>query len=138
MTNIWKPEVFQGKGKKKDYFEGWYFKSIDKKEKTAYSIIPGISLSKDNTKSHSFIIILDARNHKMYYFTYPINEFWAHKSKFEIKINKNVFNLQNIHVDIDDGENKIKAELKFSKITPWPVKLLSPGAMGWYAFIPKF
>lgn len=48
MTNLWKPEIFQGRGKKKDYFEGWYFKLIDKIEKTAYSIIPGISLSGDS------------------------------------------------------------------------------------------
>jgi tocopherol cyclase len=137
MTNLWKPEIFQGRGKKKDYFEGWYFKLVDKEEKTAYSIIPGISLSRDSKKSHVFIMLLDAKNHKMYYFTYSIPDFWADSSKFEIKINKNVFSLKNIYLDIDDGENKVKADLKFNNIIPWPVKLLSPGVMGWYAFIPK-
>ncbi len=137
MSNLWKPEVFQGRGKKKDYFEGWYFKSIDKDEKTAYSIIPGISLSRDSEKSHAFIMLLDARNHKMYYFTYSISDFWANGEYFEIKINKNYFSLEGIYLDIDDGQNKIKADLKFSNIISWPVKLLSPGVMGWYAFIPK-
>ena len=137
MTSLWKPEVFQGRGKKKDYFEGWYFKSIDRDEKTAYSIIPGISLSRDLKKSHAFIMLLDARNHKLYYFSYPVSDFWALKSKFEIKINKNIFSLEKIHLDIDDGQNKVKADLKFNNIIPWPVKLLSPGVMGWYAFIPK-
>ena len=32
--------------------------------------------------------------------------------------------------------HKINAQLKFENIIPWPVKLLSPGVMGWYAFIP--
>ena len=137
MSNIWKPEIFQGKGKKKDYFEGWYFKLVDKNEKTAYSIIPGISLSKDSKKSHTFIMLLDASRHKMYYFSYKTDDFWADNSKFEIKINKNTFSLRNITLDIDDGENKIRADLQFNNIIPWPVKLLSPGAMGWYAFIPK-
>ena len=137
MANLWKPEIFQGRGKKRNYFEGWYFKSIDKEEKTAYSIIPGISLSRDPKKSHAFIMLLDAKNHKMYYFDYDISDFWADKSKFEIKIHKNIFSLKNIHLDIDNGENKIKADLKFSNIIPWPVKLLSPGVMGWYAFVPK-
>jgi hypothetical protein len=32
MANIWKPAVFQGKGKKSDYFEGWYFKLVSHNE----------------------------------------------------------------------------------------------------------
>ena len=137
MANLWKPEIFQGRSKKRNYFEGWYFKSIDKEEKTAYSIIPGISLSRDPEKSHAFIMLLDAKNHKMYYFDYDIRDFWADKSNFEIKIHKNVFSLKNIHLDIDNGKNKIRADLKFRNIISWPVKLLSPGVMGWYAFVPK-
>ena len=137
MADLWKPEIFQGRGKKRDYFEGWYFKSIDEEEKTAYSIIPGISLSRDPEKSHAFIMLLDAKSHKMYYFNYKTSNFWADKSKFEIKIHENVFSLKNIHLNINNGENKIKADLKFSNIIPWPVKLFSPGVMGWYAFVPK-
>ena len=137
MTSLWKPEIFQGRGKKKDYFEGWYFKSVDQEEKTAYSIIPGISLSNDFKNSHAFIMLMDAKNHKMHYFTYNPDDFWADKSRFEVKIHKSFFSLENIHLDINDGENKIKADLKFTDIIPWPVKLLSPGVMGWYAFMPK-
>ena len=137
MADLWKPEIFQGKGKKRDYFEGWYFKSIDEEEKTAYSIIPGISLSRDPEKSHAFIMLLDAKNYEMYYFNYKTSDFWADKSKFVIKIHKNVFSLKNIHLNINNGKNKIKADLKFSNIIPWPVKLFSPGVMGWYAFVPK-
>ncbi len=136
MVNLWKPEIFQGRVKKRNYFEGWYFKSIDKEEKTAYSIIPGISLSGNFGKSHAFIMLLDAKNHKMYYFTYNTSDFWADKSKFEIKIHKNTFSLKNIHLNIDQDENKINADLEFSNIVPWPVKLLSPGVMGWYTFVP--
>ena len=35
LGKIWKPEVFQGRGKKKDYFEGWYFKSVSQDEKNS-------------------------------------------------------------------------------------------------------
>ena len=111
MVNLWKPEIFQGRRKKRNYFEGWYFKSIDKEEKTAYSIIPGISLSRDPKNSHAFIMLLDAKNHKMYYFDYDISDFWADKSKFEIEIHKSTFSLKSIHLDIDNGKNKIRATL---------------------------
>ena len=39
-------------------------------------------------------------------------------------------------VDIRDGNHRIKGALDFRGITPWPVTPLSPGAMGWYAFVP--
>jgi tocopherol cyclase len=136
MTKIWKPEVFQGRGKKKDYFEGWYFKSVSKDENTAYAIIAGLSISKTHSNSHAFVMFVDARNKDLHYYQYPLSSFWANKEKFDIKIGKNTFSLNNIDLDMDNGQTKIKAHLKFKNITPWPVKRFSPGVMGIYAFIP--
>ncbi len=136
MLNIWKPEVFQGNGKKKDYFEGWYFKSVSEDEKTAYAIIVGISIARNIEKSHSFIMFVDSRNQELHYFQYPLDEFLANKNKFEVKISKNFFSLHNIHLDISDGESRITADMNFRNIFPWPVKLFSPGVMGYYSFIP--
>ena len=136
MTNLWKPGVFQGRGKKKDYFEGWYFKSISKDEQSAFAIIPGVSITKDPSKSHSFVMVMDARHQKLYYYEYPLKEFWASNDKFEIKIGRNSFSSTEITLDLEDADNQIKAWLKFENIIPWPVKLFSPGVMGWYAFIP--
>ena len=42
-----------------------------------------------------------------------------------------------IQVNIDEMSNTIKGTLNFKDITPWPVTLFSPGAMGWYAFVPS-
>jgi len=136
MVAIWNPEIFQGKNKKKNYFEGWYFKSVSADEETAYALIPGLSLSKDQEKSHAFIMLMDARNQKLYHFKYPLAEFSATKNKFEIKIAENIFSLEHIHLNINNGEVNIQADLKFKNIIPWPVTLFSPGAMGWYRFIP--
>ncbi|MEI7542884.1 MAG: tocopherol cyclase family protein [bacterium] len=136
MSNIWKPEVFQGQGKKENYFEGWYFKSVAKDEKTVYSVIPGVSISKDVSKSHAFIMLVDARKQKLYYFKYSISDFSANKNKFDITIGNNHFSLNHMKLDLKDDTNQIKAELQFENIYPWPVTLLSPGTMGWYAFVP--
>lgn len=133
---IWKPGIFQGRGKKKDYFEGWYFKSVTQDEKTAFAIIPGVSITENPEKSHAFIMVMDARNQKLYYFEYPLEKFWASTKEFEIKIGENSFSSTGIKLDLEDTENKIKATLSFDNIIPWPVTLLSPGVMGWYAFIP--
>ena len=67
---------------------------------------------------------------------YPLSSFLADKEKFEIKIDKNSFSLNNIILDLDDCETKIKAQMKFDNIIPWPVSRFSPGVMGIYSFIP--
>lgn len=136
MAKIWKPEVFQGRGKNKDYFEGWYFKSVSKDENLAYAIIAGISISKNLNKSHAFIMLMDARNQVLHYFKYPISSFWANKDRFEIKISNSFFSMNKIFLDIDDGQTTIKAQMEFENIVSWPVKRFSPGVMGIYAFIP--
>ena len=136
MIKIWKPEVFHGMGKKKDYFEGWYFKSVSKDEKTAYAIIAGLSITKNANNSHAFVMLMDARKKILHYHQYPLSSFSADKEKFEVKIDKNSFSLNNINLDIDDGKTRIKAQLKFENIIPWPVSRFSPGVMGIYAFIP--
>ena len=136
MAKLWNPGVFQGRGKKKNYFEGWYFKSVSKDEETAFAIIPGVSITRERIKSHAFIMLMDARHQQLYYFQYPLTDFWANKEKFEIRIKNNFFSENCVKLDLEDDLNKITAHLKFKNIIPWPVTLLSPGVMGWYAFIP--
>lgn len=51
----YKPEVFQGNLKKKNYFEGWYFKNVTQDLSCTLSIIPGISLVENDP--HAFIQI---------------------------------------------------------------------------------
>lgn len=105
-------------------------------EKTAFAIIPGVSITRDASKSHAFIMVMNARRQKLNYFEYPLKEFRASKDKFEIHIGKNCFSTNSMELNLDDNHHKIIGHLKFENIIPWPVKLLSPGVMGWYTFIP--
>ncbi|UTB32878.1 MAG: hypothetical protein NKF70_00940 [Methanobacterium sp. ERen5] len=125
-----------GPKQKKEYFEGWYFKSVSKDEQTAYAIIVGVSITKIFEDSHAFIMLMDARNQVLHYFSYPMSSFWANNDKFEIKIAKNYFSLDHMVLDIEDGETRVKADMEFKNIVPWPVTRFSPGAMGFFAFIP--
>ena len=136
IAKIWKPGIFQGRGKSKDYFEGWYFKSVSADEQTACAIIPGVSISRDKDKSHSFIMFIDARNQKLHYFKYPVEEFKSGNDNFSFSIGSNFFSQKGVKLELDDGVNSISADLQFKNITAWPVKLFTPGAMGWYSFVP--
>lgn len=44
------PEMFQGNKKKKNYFEGWYFKMVSADDSSIISVIPGVSLSEIRKK----------------------------------------------------------------------------------------
>ena len=54
LRKIWNDAIFQGKNKKKNYFEGWYFKIVNSEENEIYAIIPGISYDK-NGKGTAFV-----------------------------------------------------------------------------------
>lgn len=137
LKRIWQPEIFQGHGKKKKFFEGWYYKLVDKDSKNIMAFIPGISIDKMNNSSHSFIQIIMGNTCESYYLKFSSDEFQYSKKDFEINIGDNYFSDNNITLNINSESISIKGELEFYGLTPWPVKPLSPGIMGWYAFVPK-
>jgi tocopherol cyclase len=134
--SIWKPGVYHGAGKTRDYFEGWYFKCVSREERAALAVIPGVSITAEAKRSHAFVMVADASSQKAHYFRFPLSEFRAHPKKFEIRIGPNIFSLERLGLDLADGTFRIQADLSFGRPRPWPVRLFSPGVMGWYAFVP--
>ena len=58
LRNIFHPERFQGWGKQKKYFEGWYFKVVNADASKAFAFIPGIAID-ENSNAEAFIQVLD-------------------------------------------------------------------------------
>lgn len=136
MFTLWKPAVFQGSLQKSGYFEGWYFKNVSRDENTAYAVIPGVSLPRERDRAHAFVQFYDAGAARSSFFRYPLSDFRADEKIFELEIGKNFFALDRILLDIVRDGRTIRADLHYRNIHPWPVTWLSPGAMGWYAFVP--
>ena len=130
------PSRYHGYGETPPFFEGWYYKLIDATGKVRFAIIPGIILSPDPAKAHSFIQVVDGTMGRATYHRYPQTLFWASRSDFDIRIGPNRFNDRFLELDIGDGERTIRGQVHFKGITPWPVSLTSPGIMGWYAWVP--
>ena len=136
MFSVWRPEVFQGSLRKTGYFEGWYFKHVSRDETAACALIPGVSLPCDRRKAHAFVQFYDARGGTSSYVRYPLSDFRADRNTFGLEIGRNRFSMNRVQLDIDQDGESIRAELDYRTIHPWPVTWLSPGAMGWYAFVP--
>lgn len=128
---LFHPERFQGWGKTKRYFEGWYFKIINADETKAYAFIPGIAIDENGAK-HAFIQVLNGKNQTSTYHSFNFDLFIASKDTFEIKIGNNYFSNKTIILDLPD----IKGELNFSETKLWPKYWYSPGIMGPFSFVP--
>jgi len=125
------PEQYQGWGKTKNYFEGWYFKVLTKPCDEALAIIPGISMDPDGKKI-AFIQILDGNLQQSDFYKFDGSAFQATPGKFEIQINENRFSESEISLNLPN----IKGTLTFENLVGWPKPWYSPGIMGPYAFVP--
>ena len=130
------PDWYHGFNKKRDFFEGWYFKLIATEGKGSCVIIPGIALGKDDSENHSFIQIYESDTGAFEYITYPVSDFIAHKNEFYISIGESMFSLTGIALNIDGSVFNIKGRLDFRNQIKWPDSIFSPGSMGYYNYMP--
>ena len=135
-SNILHPSRYHGFGAKLPYFEGWYYKLVSKDQDHKYAVIPGVFISPKQKESHCFIQVFNSDADAVRYHRYPIEDFEAEKELFRIQIGPNIFTSDRISLDIDDDLGKVHGSLIFENMNPWPVKAFSPGAMGWFAWVP--
>ncbi|TXT62642.1 MAG: hypothetical protein BAJALOKI3v1_530022 [Promethearchaeota archaeon] len=130
------PAIFQGSLKKNSYYEGWYFKLVNHKLNSVLAFIPTIALNEDKDKKVCFIQVLDGLSSEVFYVEYPIEKFWSSNSQFLIKIGNSYFSKEKIKLDIDQKGINIKGDIKFMDHKHIPNTLISPGAMGPFAYLP--
>ena len=128
---LWNHDMYHGWGRKDGYFEGWYVKVVSADQKHAYAFIPGISKGW-NGETHSFVQVMDGVRHEGSYQKYSVDSFVPSESKFDTQLANNRFSKAGITLDLEN----IKGTLSFSEHIDWPTKLIAPGIMGWYSFVP--
>jgi len=131
LQAIFSPEQFQGWGKTRRYFEGWYFKAVNADETKAFAFIPGIAMD-ENGSQQAFIQVLDGKKRTAEYHKFEAREFRPQAGKFEIEIAHNFFSGNKLSLDLP----AIKGELNFTNQVSWPSPWYSPGIMGPYSFVP--
>jgi tocopherol cyclase len=134
MLLLYRPEIFQGNLKMKNYFEGWYFKHASLDLKQVYSFIPGVSLTENDP--HAFIQVINGITGKTDYITYPLEKFTWDKKSLYLKIGDSVFTENRIDLNIENEDLNVAGLIEYSNIVKYPKSLFSPGIMGWYSFVP--
>ena len=109
--------------KKKSFFEGWYFKQQSKENSIA--LIPGINISKDESK-YAFIQIITEE--KAYNVNYDFKDFSISDDKLTIKIKDSIFSTKGLILNIKSKDINIKGRLIYSDITPIKGDIMGPFA----------
>lgn len=136
FRTLWRPQVYHGQGRNRNYFEGWFFKVVDPARARVFAFIPGIFMAKDLADSHAFIQVLDNRMTRSLYFRFPVSAFQASRKTLDIRIAENRWQASSMEIDLKNEMHVIQARFAFAALQPWPITLTAPGAMGWYAFVP--
>jgi tocopherol cyclase len=136
FRRIFNPEIYQGKYKRSNYFEGWYYKIIDSTMEHAYAVIPGVSMGRGNGDSHAFVQVLDAFGCNVNYIKYDISSFKFSEKRFEAEIEDNYFSNSEIHLNVKNESFSMNGRLLFKNTVPYPKTLLRPGIMGPYSYVP--
>lgn len=136
MRNPWSPASFQGGGKKRNYFEGWYFKHSGGIDEGVWSFIPGIALGSEKGLSYAFIQVIEGKTGRSWWFQYHVEEFHAAEAGLDIQVGKNRFTDKGIEFDLADGESRIKGAFAYGPFTIMKFPFWSPGVMGPFTFMP--
>ena len=131
IKTFFNPEQFQGWGKTKNYFEGWYFKILNSDASNALALIPGIAMDRTGNKQ-AFIQVLDGRAKSAHYHKFHIDSFNPTPGKFIVEIEQNIFSEKFIKLNLPG----LTGELRFNGNVPWPKPFYSPGIMGPFSFVP--
>lgn len=142
LKKIINPIIFQGDLKKKNYFEGWYYKQVSEDKKSVVSFIPGISLFHGDY--HSFIqyifVGVDKDNRqvtKTGYARFKLQDFKFQQKPFTIKIGENTFSESQVSINIKDKDFNIKGKINLGRFTPLKKSIVCPNIMGFFAYIPN-
>ena len=128
------PGVYHGLNKKPPFFEGWYYKLVSADERSKVAIIPGVILGQD---AHAFLQVLDGVDGTTAYLQFPVADFRADDRHFAIEIGENRFDDSHLHLALNNPQCHLTGEIQLGPLHPWPVTWLSPGIMGWYAWVPR-
>lgn len=143
MKRIRNPMPYQGRRKKRKYFEGWYFKQATTDGKATISVIPGIS--KDERDPHCFIQVIaciDPETNpkeavQTEYFRFSQEDFVCQDEPFSIRIGENQFSEHGMTLRLTGRDVKVYGTVSFGPFQGIETSRIHPDIMGYFAYLPK-
>ncbi|HPO04317.1 MAG TPA: tocopherol cyclase family protein [Bacillota bacterium] len=121
-----KPQGNRKAGRRKSFFEGWYFKHQNEEETIAF--IPGVQTDEEGNSSAFIQVITE---NAAFSTKYPLKEFKAYKDELWIGVGRNEFSDKGVIIDLKGEKYSCAGELVYGPLTP-----LGHNCMGPFRFIP--
>lgn len=129
------PYLFQGRNKKRQYFEGWYYKLVSADQTSEIAFIPGVSLGND---THSFVQVFVSRRHNeslnKSYYSFSIDDFKYADEPFKITIHNNHFSLDHLDINLVNENLSVVGTIDIKDIDPFKPGFLTPNIMGFFGY----
>lgn len=137
-SGLLSPAGYHGGSKRSGHFEGWYVKCVSADRSARLAIIPGIFLAQEDDGPHeAFVQVLDGASGRTWYVPYEFEDFRASADSMDVKVGPNRFTRHGAFLNLHADGLDLTGNITFTTpLDEWPVKPLSPGAMGPYAFVP--
>jgi hypothetical protein len=136
IRSLRNPDLYHGRIGR-NYFEGWYFKLVNRDKNRVFAFIPGVFFNRDFTHSHAFIQVVDGMKRKYSYESFPTEQFAADQKMFELTVGKSSFGGKGISLNLNGTGTTASGQVSFSNTLKWPDTLTNPGSMGFYNYILK-
>ena len=150
LSNVMRPARFQGAGRRRAYFEGYYLKVVDARLGAAVAVIPGVSYDAAGV-GHAFVQVLDGAAGAASYHRYDVAAFGygdaalpeearalrrasvaSERTHFGLRVGDSWFCESGCSVRVPD----LELTVGFRQNQPWPWRPWHPGAMGPFSFAP--
>lgn len=131
--------------KRKNYFEGWYFKQVSADERLILSVIPSMMRTEYEEKALLQIIIAENSGEwkiQTKQLEFPMHSFQYTDNPFSVKIGDNIFSEEGIYLNItnesklDASDLEIQCNITFGTFTKLPTTTISPTIMGPFSYLP--
>ncbi|MEL7608116.1 MAG: tocopherol cyclase family protein [Bacillota bacterium] len=103
---------FHGEGKRRSYFEGWYFKHQN--EEQTIALIPAYHVEQNGRASASIQVITDGQAWRA---VFPASDFHAERDRFCVRIGDNAFRSDGIDIRLRTARLRMEGSLLFGPLT---------------------
>jgi hypothetical protein len=89
-------------------------------------------------RGYCFVQVYDGRSGRVTHREYPLESFVAGKAAAGdgFSVGPNTFSPRGVRLAVEGEAGAVHGELHFDEAKVWPARFLSPGAMGWFAWLP--
>jgi hypothetical protein len=134
--NPWNTAPAQGSPRRRDFFEGWYFKQVSRDRSETWSFIPGISRGRVPGDDSAFVQVIEGRTARTWWFEYPAEAFKVSTRRLDVRVGASRFSPEGIELDLSSPEASFSGKILFGAFSTLPFRPLAPGVMGPFGFVP--